>query len=478
MSEKYQNQLEIEKLNKEIIQNILDTVKPEEFIQFYLYHNQQETLAEFGLRNTKQLTKVLKLFNYDFSKPKPSRFKGKTAARTHESYLLGGKKSSATQKETWQNKTEEEKEAWSIKQSIAHTNPTFAKNKAASNKAYRASLSSEEKQRQDALRSQSMKAWWESLSNETKTEIMSNRFKNGQSYNQKDSQPNLEFKALLEQHNINFEREYCLDKKLFDFKIENTLVEINPTFTHNSTFTPFKYNKPIAKVYHKNKSELAQKYNFKCIHIFDWDDKLKIINLLANKQQVIAGRNCEVKEITKEDSDAFLVANHLQGSAKATFRLGLFYKNDLISVMTFGKPRYNKNYQWELIRYCSKAKVIGGAEKLFKTFINLQDPASVISYCDLSKFTGDTYLKLNFKLLRKSSPSKHWYNVRTKEHYTDALLRKQGFSRLINHCDAKDDSLPTNNNRDLMIGAGFVEVFDCGQATYIWQAEFSNEQAS
>lgn len=100
MSEKYQKQLEIEKLNKEIIQNILNTVKSEDFIHFYLYHTQQETLAEFGLRNTKQLTKILKLFNYDFSKPKPSKFKGKTAARTHESYLLGGKKSSVTQKET------------------------------------------------------------------------------------------------------------------------------------------------------------------------------------------------------------------------------------------------------------------------------------------------------------------------------------------------------------------------------------------
>ena len=42
-------------------------------------------------------------------------------------------------------------------------------------------------------------------------------------------------------------------KKFFDFKVGETLIEINPTFTHNSTFTPFEYNKPLAKIYHKTK---------------------------------------------------------------------------------------------------------------------------------------------------------------------------------------------------------------------------------
>jgi len=469
MTEKYAKQLEIKKLNKEIIDNIVKTISADEFITFYLYHNQKETLEHFGLRTVKQLTKILKLFNYDFSKPKPSKFKGKTAVRSHESYIAGGKKSAETQKQNWENKSEEEKEAWSIKQSLAHTNLTYAAAKAASNKAYRASLSPEEKARQDAMRSESMKAWWGSLSKEEKNEILKNRFKNGQSYSQKDSQPNLSFKKLLEDNNINFEREYCLDKKFFDFKVGETLVEIDPTFTHNSTFTPFEYNKPLAKIYHKTKTEVANKYNFKCIHVFDWDDKHKIINLLANKQKTVYGRLCEVKEIDKKLSDEFLFAYHLQGTAKSAIKLGLFYNNELVSVMTFGKPRYNKNYEYELIRYCSNAKVIGGAEKLFKYFIESYRPKSVISYCDLSKFSGNTYNKLGFTLLRKSTPSKHWYNIKTKEHYTDAILRQQGFSRLIHHCDAKNDNLITNNNKDLMIGAGFVEVFDCGQATYIWE---------
>lgn len=61
------------------------------------------------------------------------------------------------------------------------------------------------------------------------------------------------------------------------------------------------------------------------------------------------------------------------------------------------------------------------------------------------------------------------YNIKTKEHYTDNLIRQQGFSRIINHIDAKDDiDYGTNNNEVLMLEAGFVKVYDCGQSRYEW----------
>ena len=47
--------------------------------------------------------------------------------------------------------------------------------------------------------------------------------------------------------------------------------------------------------------------------------------------------------------------------------------NELIEVMTFGKPRYNKKYEWELLRLCTKFGYIvsGGANKLIKYFIRI-----------------------------------------------------------------------------------------------------------
>ena len=160
MTEKYAKQLEIEKLNKIIIDNIINSVPVEDFIDFYLYHNQKETLEHFGLRTTKQLTKILKLFNYDFSKPKPSKFKGKTAARSHESYLAGGQKSANTQKENWQNKSEKEKEAWSKKQTEAHSSDDFKQKIKQININYQANLTAEQKAEKALKKSIANKATW------------------------------------------------------------------------------------------------------------------------------------------------------------------------------------------------------------------------------------------------------------------------------------------------------------------------------
>ena len=121
----YEEQLNIEQQNKETFNFITTNIPAADFIDFYKTHNQQETLDFYSIRNTKQLRKLLEYFKYDFSFKKALN-KGKPATRSHESYLAGGKKSSETQKTNWANKSEEEKEAWSIKQSLAHLNsPTF-----------------------------------------------------------------------------------------------------------------------------------------------------------------------------------------------------------------------------------------------------------------------------------------------------------------------------------------------------------------
>lgn len=68
--------------------------------------------------------------------------------------------------------------------------------------------------------------------------------------------------------------------------------------------------------------------------------------------------------------------------------------------------------------------------------------------------------------MRNCQESKHWFNIKTNEHYTDNLIRQHGFSRVINHTTRDNDNLSTDNNNDLMKAAGFVEVYDCGQSSY------------
>lgn len=284
-----------------------------------------------------------------------------------------------------------------------------------------------------------------------------------------NSQPNEQFEKLIS--DIPHEREFILETKAYDFKVNNILIEINPTVTHNTFINYFnKQNNYIGlnKNYHVDKSNLAEKHNYRCIHVWDWDDINKIKNIITPRETIYA-RNCIIKQISRSEAEQFLNKHHLQNYARCSIRFGLYYEDQLVACMTFGKPRYNKNYEWELIRYCSIKNIIGGSEKLFKYFINIYNPSSIISYCDKSKFIGNTYNKLGFKYKYSSAPTCHWYNIKIKQHITDALLRKEGFSRLINKCDAKEDNLETNDNKELILKAGFLPVYDCGQAVYVWE---------
>ena len=156
------------------------------------------------------------------------------------------------------------------------------------------------------------------------------------------------------------------------------------------------------------KTKLALENNYKCIHVWQWDDWDKILSLIKEKQKLYA-RKLDLKEISKQDANSFLNKYHIQNSCKNNkINIGLLENNQLVQVMTFGKPRYNKNYEWELLRLCSCSNyiIIGGAERLFKYFIKSYNPRSIISYCDISKFTGDVYERLGFKIKRANKTSK------------------------------------------------------------------------
>lgn len=275
----------------------------------------------------------------------------------------------------------------------------------------------------------------------------------------RDSGPNNAFAKLLQENNITYSREIFLEGFRFDFLVNNTLIEIDPTITHNTTWSPF--GSPVDKEYHRRKSDIAERNGMRCIHLWDWDNAYAIVELLKTRQKVYA-RNCDVVELDKETTQDFLNKYHLQGFCKYQFSLGLVYKEKVISVMTFGKPRYSSSAEYELLRYASSYSVIGGAEKLFTHFQRITGCSSIVSYCDRSKFSGKTYEKLGFKL-KYTTIGRHWYNEKTNQHITDNLLRQLGFDKIFKTSYGKG-----TDNVELMFENGFLDVYDCGQSTYMW----------
>lgn len=277
------------------------------------------------------------------------------------------------------------------------------------------------------------------------------------------------FLQFLNENNVKAELEFALPEKSYDVKVGNTLIEIDPTYTHNALAKLNSRCKAVDKQYHASKSKYAMENGYRCIHVWDWDDWYKILDLLPANKTVIGARQCAVHHVSKYDAHAFLNKYHLQCSCNGQlYRYGMYYNDELVAVMTFGKPRYNNNFEYELLRLCFKSgiQVTGGSERLFKHFVSEVNPKSIISYCDNSKFTGNVYRNLNMKLNNTGKPTKHWYSSKPSEkmqHVTDNFLRQRGFDQIFGTQYGKGTS-----NEQLMLERGYLPIYDCGQSRYTW----------
>lgn len=272
--------------------------------------------------------------------------------------------------------------------------------------------------------------------------------------------------AIQEKCGFEISYEFRIDRKFYDIKIEdsNILIEVDPSYTHSNL--PNHWCDGLPSDYHLTKTETAEKEGYRCIHIFDWDNLDKVIAMLKPCTAIFA-RKCKLQRMSPIQVKSFINSNHLQGDARgAEYCYGLLYEGELISTMTFGKPRYNKNYEWELLRLCTKKgyRVIGGASKMFKKFIEDVQPKSIISYCDRAKFTGTVYTQIGMALHHISPPAKVW--SKGKEYITDNLLRQRGFDQIFKTNFGKGTS-----NEELMIENGWRSVFDCGQYVFEWISE-------
>lgn len=199
-------------------------------------------------------------------------------------------------------------------------------------------------------------------------------------------------------------------KKEVDFFIAdlNIAVELNGCYWHRDEVDAgamlFKTNALAAK-------------GVTLIHIWDYEwlkDRVKIENFIKSKLDTkkIHGRKCTVREISAVVSNRFLIDHHRQSTAKSQIKLGLFYKDELVSVLTFGKSRYNKKIEWEIIRYCVLpcTTVLGGFAKMLRYFETKFNPASICTYADRAWGHGAVYQKHGFNFLKTTQPGYFWCN--------------------------------------------------------------------
>ena len=188
--------------------------------------------------------------------------------------------------------------------------------------------------------------------------------------------------------------------------------------------------------------------------------RIKNKNMLGIYDNVIFARKCEISEIDIETAKAFQNANHIQGVTNASVRLGLFYNNVLISLMTFGKCRFDKNHEWEMLRFCCKLgmHIPGAAGKLLRYFENTYKPKSLISYADKRWSIGGVYSALGFTKLHDSKPG--YFYVKDSHRLSRLNFQKHKLAAVL------DVFNPKKSEAENMKDNGYYRIYDCGNMVF------------
>jgi hypothetical protein len=117
----------------------------------------------------------------------------------------------------------------------------------------------------------------------------------------------------------------------------------------------------------------------------------------------------ESRQIGVADARDFLNGNHIQGFVNSVVKIGLYYENELVSVMSFDNFEGRKKMEdggWNLSRFCNIVgfNVVGGASKLLKYFIKKYGPSRIVSYADRDWSVGKLYDTLGFVRVGEGRP--------------------------------------------------------------------------
>ncbi len=225
--------------------------------------------------------------------------------------------------------------------------------------------------------------------------------------------------------------------------------------------------------YHLKKTEMAESIGWRLIHIFEdeWVNKREICEsrlsaILGHVKRRLFARNCSVEEVSSKVANDFLDNTHLQGGVGAKNCLALVHDGEIVSVMTFGKPRFGKRHDCELLRFSNAlfTQVVGGASRLLRHFEDKFHPKSIISYADRRWSDGGMYKALGFEFKGFSRPS-YWYVKKAFERENRVKYQKHKLLKLLGNFD------PTKTEMENMRENGFRVIWDCGNRVFVKTSE-------
>lgn len=253
-----------------------------------------------------------------------------------------------------------------------------------------------------------------------------------------------------------------LNRKELDIYIpsHSLAIEVNGIYWHSDVFK-------TERDYHKEKYKACTELGIKLLQFTDVEIQTKadicksIISSHIGLNSRWYARQLVVKSVKPHDANVFFETNHLQGHAKAHTYIGLFNGTELLACMSFGKPRFNTGYDFEIVRFANKkfTTVVGGAGRLLSHFSKQHSGKSLLSYADCRISNGNVYEQLGFSKVRHTTPN--YMYVKSGSYLTRYQTQKHKLRTILEKFN------PLLTEYENMYENGYNRLYDAGHLVYV-----------
>lgn len=223
--------------------------------------------------------------------------------------------------------------------------------------------------------------------------------------------------------------------------------------------------------YHISKTNEAEAsgYQLLCIYDTEWNDptgreiwKSIIRHKLGITQRKIYARNCEIREIDSMTSNLFMDENHLQGHVRTTHHIALFFGDEIVAALSFGKSRTSD--QTEIIRLASKRNtvVVGGVSKLMNRV--KQYATSILCFAD-RRYSSSLTCGYSNSLSYTGITGANWWGFKRSEYvlYSRHKFMKHKLKDLFG--ESYDENKTAFQN---MLDNKYDRIWDSGSLKFEW----------
>lgn len=268
------------------------------------------------------------------------------------------------------------------------------------------------------------------------------------------SQPEKELASWIGKYfSINCNNRQIIAPQELDIFIpdKNIAIEFDGLYYHSS--------KPSR--YHLEKTLKCEEKQINLIHIFEdeWYFKKRQVKSLIRDivgfgKIKLASNNIEIKCVDKKIAEIFLNKYSFSGFKPAKQFVGVYYKNRLIFVCSFAKPKAIKDYEWELNNFALMFNFsIDGVLEKCVNFFKEKYSSGIIYYKD-RRFPID----INGKLIKETKPM--FYYVKGRYRFSRLDFTKDKQQEIFENFD---DNLSEQQN---MFNNGYNLIYDCGKLIY------------